>query len=827
MLGQEWTLAGRGGQLETVLAAAARGECMVLSGAAGIGKTRLAREVWTRLRAAGHTAEWVTATRAGSAIPFGAVSHLLPEGGQADRLALLRRVAAQFERAERPAIVVDDAHLLDDASATVVHHLSTRSPAFALLTIRDGEHCPDAITALWKEGQATRVTVPKLPGSAIDSLLAETFEQQLDAVSRQRLSRVSGGNPLLLREILQAGFDSGTLRRRRGRWRWTGSVPATARLGEVVADRLNAAGDAIAGVLEVIACGEPLAMTVLEGLASTEAITAAERQGLAVIDHSGNRVLARLSHPLHGEVIRSTMTRSRTRHLAGKLAAATISSPMRRRDDALRAGVWQLMAGHAGNAEILLTAAKQAMDRFDLDLAERLARASRDSGGGWRAENVLAQILSHAGQANSDILYWGEGKERASEEISGAPGRRAAEGNRSFILMFDSRCADALKVGESVLATPDAEPQAVVWAATGAGAAAGLLGDTARASAIYRLGLDVATVHQAEVPWGATQVGCGRLMGLLANARLSEARELAEREYKAALRDEAENVVGAWAGFLGATAKAQGDVRVAASSLRESLSLLKEYDAFRLAAPCLASLAGALALSGDGRLAARLLDRAHSPERQASRLFQPWMELDKAWTLAALGNRSAAASTARAAADLARDFGQPTVEGWALYDAARLGDAPSVHARLTALGSLFAPAARGLAAKDPEPLEQAAWIFADRGLLLHAAEAAATAGALYRSDGKRTLANVVLERAAVLAQRCHGAHTPLLDASGLRAVLTRREHEVAALAVAGLSSRRIAEQLGLSVRTVDNYLGRAYAKFGVRGRAELSRAFHP
>lgn len=264
---------------------------------------------------------------------------------------------------------------------------------------------------------------------------------------------------------------------------------------------------------------------------------------------------------------------------------------------------------------------------------------------------MLAQVLSHAGHyeasvaalsddgdritwatVRSDILYWGEGKvaEQALEDVGSAPGRRALEGNHSFILMFDSRCADALKVGEAVLATPDAEPQAVVWAATDAGAAAGLLGDTARASAIYRLGLDVATAHQAEVPWGATQVGCGRLMGLLANARLSEARELAEREYKAALRDEAENVVGAWAAFLGATAKAQGDVRVATASLRESLSLLKEYDAFRLAAPCLALLAGALALAGDGRLASRLLERAYSPERQTSRLFQPWMEFDKA-----------------------------------------------------------------------------------------------------------------------------------------------------------------------------------------------------
>jgi DNA-binding CsgD family transcriptional regulator len=52
--------------------------------------------------------------------------------------------------------------------------------------------------------------------------------------------------------------------------------------------------------------------------------------------------------------------------------------------------------------------------------------------------------------------------------------------------------------------------------------------------------------------------------------------------------------------------------------------------------------------------------------------------------------------------------------------------------------------------------------------------------------------------------------------------LTRREREVATLAAAGLSSKDIADRLFVSVRTVDNHLGRIYDKLGISSRAELT-----
>jgi DNA-binding CsgD family transcriptional regulator len=69
--------------------------------------------------------------------------------------------------------------------------------------------------------------------------------------------------------------------------------------------------------------------------------------------------------------------------------------------------------------------------------------------------------------------------------------------------------------------------------------------------------------------------------------------------------------------------------------------------------------------------------------------------------------------------------------------------------------------------------------------------------------------------------------TPALSSAGPRATLTRREREIAWLAARGRSDQEIADELVVSIRTVQTHLYNAYAKLGIDGRGGLADALGP
>ncbi|MFI6318908.1 AAA family ATPase [Nonomuraea sp. NPDC050556] len=210
-VGADWPLVGRETELARVLSelAAPGSRGVALIGPAGMGRTRLAQEVLAAVKRRGRDAEWLVASRAAATLPFGATASLLPLDEPLDCTApyeYVRRVIRHLEthaRASPLVLVIDDAHLLDLASAALVHQLALRGLVWLCLTVRQAEPAPDAVVALWKDGQVRRIVLEPLASEAVDTLICDTLAgATMDAVARAELHLAAAGNPLALRESL-------------------------------------------------------------------------------------------------------------------------------------------------------------------------------------------------------------------------------------------------------------------------------------------------------------------------------------------------------------------------------------------------------------------------------------------------------------------------------------------------------------------------------------------------------------------------------------------------------------------------------------------------
>jgi DNA-binding CsgD family transcriptional regulator len=386
-------------------------------------------------------------------------------------------------------------------------------------------------------------------------------------------------------------------------------------------------------------------------------------------------------------------------------------------------------------------------------------------------------------------------------------------------------------VGRRVLDEPGVDPATVVRAAIGVTASAALLGRSddamqARSRAIIASG----QADPNDLPWAAEQIGYTTCLALFTDGRLREAGAVADGGYQQAVKRRAGLAAAGWLAFRGVLEKFQGRVRTAKASLREAIALLRDADPFRIRGTCLRKLAAAEALGGDVAAAGEWLAEADLERREANQLFADWGHLDRVWVLAAGGQITEARRAAGVAADLPRAARQVVFESVARYDIARLGGAQDAYPRLAELAdtvgggmiTTFAEASAAMIASDGAALERSATALDDLGLVLIAAEVSAEAARTHRRAGRRSRAVAAATRAMQLAAECEGATTPMLDSNDSTDALTRREREVAYLAATQEPSRAIAERLGLSPRTVDNHLARAYAKLGVASRGELA-----
>jgi hypothetical protein len=378
---QGWPLLGRETELAHLAEAIAGGQAgVVLAGAAGMGKTRLAREAIGRAEEQGAATAWVVATRAGASIPFGPFASLLPAtpGPSTSPLDLLRHFGDTLVGrvpGRRLVVGVDDAHVLDDASAALVHQLALSDGVFVLVNVRTGENLPDPILALWKDELAERLELRGLSGEQFGELVPRVLGGQVDGPTVAKLWEMTRGNLLFLRELILTGLDSAALREAGGVWSWRGSTAVSPRLQEVVATRLGTLEPEQAALLEVLALSEPAPASFLEAMFSSTTLEAAERSGMAVVEKEGRRVVVRLAHPLYGEVAAARCPVLRARAIHRQLATALEATGARRHEDLLPLLIGRLESGESPPAQLLVEGGRRAIFSFEFALAERFAWA--------------------------------------------------------------------------------------------------------------------------------------------------------------------------------------------------------------------------------------------------------------------------------------------------------------------------------------------------------------------------------------------------------------------------------------------------------------------
>jgi hypothetical protein len=316
-----------------------------------VGKTRLATEALAQAKARGCVTAWVVATQAGASIPFGPLAHLLPDGSaETDpRLADSRlkvlcqagRLLARQAGGKRMVLAVDDAHLLDDASAALVHQLATTSTAFVVATIQSRQPASDALIALWKDTNTEWLELSPLTESQSADLLEAVLGGQVDGATLYELWRLSQGNAMFLRELVNGGLKAETLSKVDGVWRATKTLPISTRLVRIIEAWLDRLSPDVRAVAELVAVSEPLSLSLLETLALSEDLDALDRAGLLEIVPDPRRTDVRIAHPLHGELLRATTPPLRARTIRRQVAEALEATGGRRYDDLLHLLVQQ------------------------------------------------------------------------------------------------------------------------------------------------------------------------------------------------------------------------------------------------------------------------------------------------------------------------------------------------------------------------------------------------------------------------------------------------------------------------------------------------------
>lgn len=808
----------------------------------------------------------------------------LPVQEATSQLAVLRTLWAHLEEQKRATqkpllLVVDDAHDLDEATAGILAELAAAGWAKLLVGAAARPGLPEPLLQLWFEGIAERHDLRPLTLAQTTEMLEGELGSQVLPNVAEILWEASGGNPMLLNGLLDDAKNDGTLLRRNGVWLFSRHLNSHGdRLTDVVRRQLLLRSPEERQVLNLVALAEPVSRELIESVAGEAAVGSLIDSELIRVTDTGSGEL-RLWHTVYGDTLRNLISPARSLQLRQSLLRKMDSEPTSA-EGLLRHVSWSIECGAEVEDRQLLRAAVLASrlyeDEFarkaaalvknpELQMAARavIARTRYNASDYAAARDILdadfgqgnnipgllvgsllwAAVMSALGHPPAEIMKRAQVLGRAAERLAVARPDDAEAIQRATQERLDTMEAMVLALAGEYAAAPAAAEAAVGEAAADTGPANTL-------AKAFRL------CHDAD-----RLLAGGK--GLSALAMMSRAIEaagadhdelyfltdfLVVRSAAAAIHSGdwqgAENLLtGFVAGsgpnlisFGGGVHAAHGIVLLYQGKAAQALNTLSAaLEALRLTDPQqLFALTAAMAFAAAAEVGAQtkaelLLADFEAAPAALPRYMHSLAAMAVVYGKARLGNYPGAIAELKRLGRPDPDMDTPGLELDALAFCLELGDTDSAPRLLELRAGLEGPRpaaicayAAAISTDNAADHLEAAKTCETAELWTFAALAYDAAAHAYRAAGdtlRERMANSQRKRCLDRADDLPGEDAAKSDDS--LGILTRRERDIVALAVRGLTDRQIAAELQVSVRTVEGHLYRSYAKLNVKGREQL------
>ena len=845
---------------------------IVLVGDHGAGKSFIAQRALEQLGDE-YLVVQVRGSSISSKLPYGALSVLLNDldASHLEHPLMVLRGLTQLlhnkSEGRRIVLFVDNAHDLDELSSMMVAQLSAGSHVTLLAACVDMPHIGGDIMGLWKDDLLRRVDLGPFDFAETATTLHHEYGGRFSLTAARALWSASGGNALFLHSLAREQIKLGTVIRQDGVWfLGNGPIALTGEIRDVVKARLNRLGNGQRDVFELLALAGAVPLQTLMLIANPQDMDALQERALIRVTHDHPPMVS-IANPVTAGIVANVVPPGRSAELRRRLTAVLQESDTL--DTGGSAGVaWALDCGEEVPSEVALAAARAANGASDHaaalrfvqevegsepaalmaietvnahisvnneDSARRVLEALDDGACAelplteWTALQLLRVELdkrSTAPGADPEARIQEFAERLAAEPAAQSPVAVAARERlrlaEAGLAAFRGRYDEVLAITDGVDAGDLGSEPRILTASVRSEALA-VTGNVVWALALGKQIL-AATAGVRLTDHAVREIRGRFLLLLLLSGKFRETSVYLEDTYSGA--EPQTRLGGMFEIGHGVMDLHAGHLDDALSRLQAGRWQLRAQDPDALGGLAAAVCAYAAALQGEEEQAGLLLDDLAQARPPAAWLVERLTRYFELSAQAELGQR--ATSIRALSAEAGNDAETSALAPALLFQsaAARLGDRQagqklgSLSGRVTGqFAALCSRLAEGMREADSEQL------------LAASKEAEACGNTVFARDAVRKsvgCANDAGNRIALrIAQRAQQSLDDKFGSpkNGLRSLttstLTARECEVAVRAAAGTSNRKIAEQMHVSVRTVEGHLYQVYSKLHVASRSEL------